>query len=245
LLPHGSDRVPLNVPQAVAEGVWIVESPPIHVPGMPLPLRMSVVRLSNGDLLLHSPIKYTDDLKHAVEALGPIRHLVAPSVGHWTFLREWQQVCPAAKTWAVAGLRDRGQVRAASIRIDEDLTDDAPEAWAGEIDQVFVHGPVFKEVDLFHRRSRTLLLTDLVLNIEPQELPPGSRLLARLLGILASHGKAPAYIRGLLRLNRAKASQAAARLVAFNPERVIFAHGSWFERDGASQLRRSLAWLLD
>jgi hypothetical protein len=245
LLPHRSARVPLNVPQPVAEGVWIVESPPIHVPGMPLPLRMSVVRLSNGDLLLHSPIKYTDDLKHAVEALGPIRHLVAPSVGHWTFLREWQRASPDAKTWAVAGLRDRGQVRAANIRIDEDLTDDAPEAWAGEIDQVFVHGPVFKEVDLFHRRSRTLLLTDLVLNIEPQELPPGSRLLARLLGILAPHGKAPAYIRGLLRLNRAKASQAAARLVAFNPERVIFAHGSWFERDGAAQLRRSLAWLLE
>lgn len=205
---------------------------------------MSVLRISDGSLLLHSPIKYGDSLRVALEALGPIRHLIAPSVGHWMFLRDWQQACPQAKTWAVPGLRDRRQVRAANIRIDEELTDKAPSIWAGEIDQVLVEGPIFKEIDFFHRQSRTLLLTDLVLNIEPNELPPASRFLARLLGILAPHGKAPIYVRGLLRLNRAQASQAAARLVAFNPERVVFAHGRWFERDGAAELRRSLAWLL-
>jgi hypothetical protein len=51
-------------------------------------------------------------------------------------------------------------------------------------------------------------------------------------------------VRGLLLLNRSEVAQKAARLVAFDPERVIFAHGRWFERDGAAQLRRSLAWLL-
>ena len=34
------------------------------------------------------------------------------------------------------------------------------------------------------------------------------------------------------------------RLVALDPERVIFAHGRWFERNGAAQLRRSFGWLL-
>jgi Domain of unknown function (DUF4336) len=205
---------------------------------------MSVLRIADGSLLLHSPIKYSGALKDALEELGPIRHLIAPSVGHWMFLRDWQQACPEAKTWAVPGLRDRRQVRAANIRIDEELTDEAPSIWAGEIDQVLVEAPVFKEVDFFHRQSRTLILTDLILNVEPDALPPTSRVLARLLGILAPHGKAPIYVRGLLRLNRAQASQAAARLVAFNPERVVFAHGRWFERDGAAELRRSLRWLL-
>jgi hypothetical protein len=234
-----------NTPAAVADGVWIVEASPIRVPGMPLPLRMSVLSVSDGSLLLYSPIKYSADLKQALEALGPIRHLIAPSIGHWMFLHDWQQACPHAKTWAVPGLRERRQVRAANIRIDEELTERAPDIWAGEIDQVLVHGPVFKEIDLFHRVSRTLLLTDLVLNLEPNQLPRASRLLAQLLGILAPHGRAPAYVRGLLHLNRAQASQAAARLVAFDPARVIFAHGNWFERDGAAELRRSLAWLLD
>jgi hypothetical protein len=205
---------------------------------------MSVIRLANGDLLLHSPAQYTDDLKSAIEALGRIRHLIAPSIGHWMFLRDWQRACPAAKTWAVPGLRDRAQVRKAGIRIDAELGDDPPEFWANEIDQVLIRAPVFREVDFFHRESRTLFLTDLVLNVEPHDLPPLARVMASALGICAPNGRAPAYIRALLKLNRAETSQAAARLVAFSPERVIFAHGRWFERDGAVQLRRSLAWLL-
>ncbi|HYW61936.1 MAG TPA: DUF4336 domain-containing protein, partial [Bradyrhizobium sp.] len=92
----------------------MIESAPIKVGGgLALPLRMSVIRLANGDLLLHSPAQYTDDLKSAIEALGRIRHLIAPSIGHWMFLRDWQRACPAAKTWVVPGLKDRAQVRKA------------------------------------------------------------------------------------------------------------------------------------
>jgi Domain of unknown function (DUF4336) len=240
-----SDDPHLRVPMPVADGVWIVHCEPIKVAGaMPLPLRMAVLRLGNGDLLLHSPAQYSAELRRAIEALGPIRHLIAPSVGHWMFLRDWQRACPEAKTWAVQGLKDRSQVRSAGIRIDAELGDNAPEPWAGEIDQVLIRGPVFKEVDFFHRASRTLVLTDLILNIEPQDLPPLSRVMARALGIVAPNGRAPAYVRGLLLLNRTEAAQKAAQLIAFNPERVIFAHGRWFERDGARQLRRALAWLL-
>jgi hypothetical protein len=232
-------------PKPVADGVWIIESEPIKVGGgMPLPIRMSVIRLTSGDLLLHSPVQYSDDLKSAIEALGPIRHLIAPSIGHWMFLRDWQRACPAAKTWGVAGLKDKSQVRKAGIRIDAELGDHAPEPWASEIDQVLVRAPVFKEVDFFHRASRTLLLTDLVLNVEPQQFSPLWRVMASALGILAPNGKAPAYVRALLKLNRAETARAAARLVAFNSERVIFAHGTWFERGGAARLRRSLSWLL-
>ena len=103
---------------------------------------------------------------------------------------------------------------------------------------------MFKEVDFFHRASRTLLLTDLVLNVEPQQFSPLWRVMASALGILAPNGKAPAYVRALLKLNRAETARAAARLVAFDSERVIFAHGTWFERGGAARLRRSLSWLL-
>jgi len=222
-----------------------VDCEPIKVAGgLPLPLRMTILRLANGDLLLHALAQYSDESRRAIETLGPIRHLLAPSVGHWMFLRDWQRACPQAKTWAVAGLKDRSQVRAARIRIDGELGDDAPEPWAGEIDQVLIKAPVFKEVDFFHRASRTLVLTDLVLNVEPEKLSALSRVMARVLGIVAPNGRAPAYVRGLLLLNRSEVAQKAARLVAFDPERVIFAHGRWFERDGAAQLRRSLSWLL-
>jgi len=50
-----------------------------------------VVRLPGGGLLLHSPTRFTMALRERLERIGPIRHLMAPNVAHWTFLPEWQR----------------------------------------------------------------------------------------------------------------------------------------------------------
>lgn len=243
-LAHDLSYPPLNVPKQVADGVWIVDAAPVHAGGIPLPIRMTVLRLAGGELLLHSPIPYRPELQHALERLGRIGHLVAPSVGHWMFLKDWQAACPNAITWAVPGLEDRGQVRRSGVRIDAELGDRSPRVWANEIDQVLIAGPVFKEVALYHRATGSLLLTDLIINLEADLLPVLIRPLARVLGIVAPDGKAPLYLRLLLRTNRRAVADAARRLVAFEPERVIFTHGHWFERNATEELRRSLRWLL-
>ncbi len=241
----GAGYPPLDTPKPVAEGVWVVDGAPIPVLGVPLPVRMAVLRLGGGDLLLHSPIRYGEGLRRALERLGRVRHLVAPNSAHWMFLPDWQRNCPDALVWAAPGLRGRAQVKRSGLRVDHDLGEVPPAAWAGEVEQAVVPGGLgFAEVALFHRASGTLLLTDLVLNLEPAKLPPLARPPLRLLGVTAPDGKAPAYLRRVIGMRRAEAARAAARLVAWKPERVVFAHGRWFERDGAAALRRSLAWLL-
>jgi hypothetical protein len=205
---------------------------------------MTILRLASGELLLYSPVQFSEELKRSVGKLGPVRHLIAPSIGHWMFVQDWQRACPEAKTWAVSGLRDRSQVRASGLRIDEELGSVPPDVWVDELDQVLIRGAVFAEVALFHKATRTLLISDLVLNLEPDKLPVPARAVGSLLGVLAPNGRAPVYLRILLRINRREASQAAARLVAFAPERVIFAHGRWFDRNATARLRRSLDWLL-
>ncbi|WP_152046258.1 DUF4336 domain-containing protein [Aureimonas psammosilenae] len=235
---------PLDVPKEVAEGVFVVDSGPIRAMGIPLPVRMSAIRLGNGGLLLHSPTRYSAALHEALERIGPIRHLVAPNSAHWTYLKEWQDHLPQAKTWAAPGLRERGQVKRSGVRLDADLGPGRAE-WDAEVDQVAVPGiGGFCEVALFHKASRTLLLTDLVQNLEPEKLPAPMRVFARLAGNAAPNGRAPAYLRAVIALRGNLAREAARRIVAFEPERVIFTHGAWFETDGAARLRRSLDWLL-
>jgi hypothetical protein len=34
-------------------------------------------------------------------------------------------------------------------------------------------------------------------------------------------------------------------MIAWNPEWVIVAHGRWYERHGAQELRRAFRWVLD
>ncbi len=237
---------PLDVPKPVADDVLIVDSVMPGLVGKVLPVRMTVMRLPDGGLLLHSPTRYSIPLKQALEKIGPIRHLVAPNFAHWIFLQDWQRACPDATTWAAPGLRERSQVQASGVRLDHDLSDAAPAEWGGAVGVTTVPGGLgFHEVALFHRPTRTLVLTDLVLNLEPGKLPAALRPLARLFGMTAPQGMAPPQLRGIVKLDRAEAARSASRLLKLEPERVIFAHGRWFERDGTAALRRSLRWLLD
>jgi short-subunit dehydrogenase len=236
---------PLDTPKPVAEDVWIVDAQPIRAGGvMPLPVRMTIIRLQNRDLLLHSPTAYTPALAAELERLGPIRHLVAPSFGHWMFLQDWQKAFPQATAWAAPGLRERAQVRASGVRIDRELEADAPPEWRAEIDQIVVAAGAFAEVEFFHRPSRTLVLTDLVQNLEADRFPKIWRAPVRALGSAAPRGGAPAYLRALLRTNRSEVTAAAARLIALAPDRVIFTHGRWFDAPAATALWRALSPLI-
>ena len=236
---------PLDTPKAVAPGVFVVDSLLSGAMSKVLPARMTVLQLRNGDLLLHSPTRYSDSLRRDLERLGRIRHLVAPSFAHWIFVQDWQRACPDTTTWAAPGLRERGQVRKSGVRLDHDLSDRAPAEWAEEIALVIVPGGLgFREVALFHRPTRTLVLTDLVLNLERHKLPSWLRPVADLFGVTAPDGMPPPYLRAIVKLDEGAAREAAERLLALEPDRVIFAHGRTFERDGTAALRRSLRWLL-
>lgn len=228
----------------VTNDIWILDDKPISAAGLQLPVRMTVIRLSNGDLVLHSPVRYAPDLRHELERLGPIRYLLAPNIAHWMFLPEWQRQLPQATTFAARGLAARKQVRAAGLRIDRELGDTTPGEWTADLETVWVNAPMFSEVELFDRRSRTLVLTDLVQNLNLRHLSALNAAAANLLGIAKPDGKAPVYLRLLLRLGGRSAQAAAERLVKLSPERVIFAHGDWFEAQGTARLRRSLRWLL-
>ncbi len=248
LHPPSAEQVgypPVDTPKPVADDVFVVDSLMTGPLGSALPVRMTVIRLPGGDLVLHSPTRFSYPLKIQLETLGRIRHLVAPNVAHWVFLSDWQRACPDAVTWAAPGLRERGAVRRSGVRLDNDLGDVPPPEWEG-ITLVTVPGGLgFLEVALFHGPSRTLVLTDLVLNLEAQKLPAALRPLARLLGVVAPDGMPATYLRAVIKLRRASAVRAAQRLVDLRPERVVFAHGTWFERDGTAALRHSLRWLLD
>jgi len=236
---------PLDVPKPVADGLFIVDSGPLRVLGMPLPVRMTVVRLASGDLWLHSPTRFDEGLRQELERVGRIRHIVAPNSAHWSFVKDWQQRVPEAETWAAPGLRHRSQVKRSGVRLDHDLSETPPAAWGAEMEQVIVPGGAgFREVCFFHKASRALVLTDLVVNVEAEKLPLWMRPGARLAGVVAPNGKAPAYLRLVVLAKRREARAAASRLLGFEPGRVVFTHGRWFERDGAAALRRSLSWLI-
>ena len=62
---------------AIDENVWEAEHP-LSLAGVQLGHRMTVIRLADNELLLHSPVPLSDDLERELQELGEVRYVVAP-----------------------------------------------------------------------------------------------------------------------------------------------------------------------
>jgi hypothetical protein len=219
--------------------IWIAEGPSVSFFGFPYPTRMTLVRLSDGGLWLCSPIELTDALADEVRALGPVRHLVSPNKIHHLFLGQWAQAWPEAKLWASPGLARRRR----DLSFHGELGDAAEPAWESDIDQLIFRGSfALEEVVFFHRASRSAIIADLVQKFDPAAQRGWRGLLMRLDGLVGPDGSTPREWR-LTFWNRRAAREALRRALAWDPQRLIIAHGQWVRENGREALARSLSWI--
>src|SRR4051794_36879874 len=63
------------------DGVWL-DSDPVRIVGMRLTATMALLRLGGDELVAYSPVSLTPERRAAVEALGRVAHVYAPSLFH-------------------------------------------------------------------------------------------------------------------------------------------------------------------
>jgi hypothetical protein len=77
---------PAPVLEQLAPDLWVATRPlPLRVGD--IGTRMTVIRLGDGSLLLHSPVRIDDATRAAVDALGPVGAVVAPNLHHHFHVR--------------------------------------------------------------------------------------------------------------------------------------------------------------
>lgn len=235
----------LNRLKPVTDSLWIVDGPVIRFgmpwPKMPFPTRMTIVRLKGG-LFIHSPTLLTPELRGEIEGLGQPRWIIGPNRIHYWWIPKWREAFPDAEIWLAPRIREQ-----AGNRIDFEtrtLQGGAGYAWDAEIATLPVAGSYMTEVEFFHRASRTLILTDLIENFEPEKLPLIARWLTKLGGAQHPDGQMPRDMRFTYK-DKAALKAAVEMMIGWDPKRVILAHGRWYDRDGAAELRRAFRWLLD
>lgn len=239
---------PLNTLKPVAEDIWIVDGPIVRMAlygaSIPFPTRMTVIRLGRGELFLHSPTALVESLRAELERLGPVRHLVSPNKLHYASIAEWKAAYPGAVAWASPGVRERAAAQRITVRFDQDLGDGPEPAWAADIDQLTFRGSRFMdEVVFLHRKSRTLLLADLIENFERARVGFVQGLLVRLAGAADPDGQAPLDLRMTFLGRKQQARECLHRVEAWKPERIIMAHGRWYPSGGERELQRAFRWL--
>ncbi len=228
--------------QQIGEDIWIYEGSTVSFYGFPFPTRMTVIRLGNDDLWVHSPEKINNDLKRELLALGRVRYLVSPNKLHHLFLPEWINEYPDSIRYAAPGLSKKRK----DIEFNVELSEAPENEWAEEISQTIFRGSsAMEEVVFFHKRSSTLILTDLIENFSPGTLDWWQRTLARFAGILGPNGKTPIDWRcTFLFSGRKKARESVVQMLAWNPDNIVLSHGECVFGQGTRFLRSSFSWVL-
>jgi hypothetical protein len=232
-------KAPCSVLRPFGTDIWLADGAEVDVAGFRYPTRAAIIRLSGGELLVWSPIALTPALRASIDALGEVRHLVAPNSLHHLFLGQWRDAYPMAKLHAPPGLRRKRQ----DIAFDGDLDEGAAAQWAGDLDQVVIRGNLITtEVVFFHVASRTVLFADLIQQFEPGSLSGWRALVARLDLMMAPAPEVPRKFRAAF-IDRARARAAIQQVLAWPAEKVVMAHAPPVLADGQAFIVRAFRWL--
>ena len=102
-----------------------------------------------------------------------------------------------------------------------------------------------QEAVFFHKASKTLILTDMIENIETHQMKPHQRLLYKLGDNAYPNGKTPRDLRLTFVGKKTAARTSFETLKNWEPEKIILAHGQCFLENGQEELDRAFKWVAE
>lgn len=221
---------------AVADGLWTFEGRVALGLGIVFPARSVLARLDDGTLALHSPLPIDDALAAEIDAVGEVKHLIAPNLFHHLYFGPACERWPNAKRYGAYGFAKKRP----DLTFDVVLGQDDASALAG-FEPIGIRGMKANETLFFHAASGTLVVTDLVFNLRSYHTKV-SAVFFRLLGV---HGKVAQSPIVRWATNDRAAAGAGCREALSRPfDRLVVAHGPVVETGGKAALEHALAWML-
>jgi Domain of unknown function (DUF4336) len=219
----------------LAPNLWIATRPLRTFVG-DIGTRMTVIKLADGSLFLHSPVRLDADTKRALDETGSVRAIIAPSRAHHLFVGDYVAAYPEAKVHGAPGLAEKRK----DLKFDSILGDDPHPDWAGQIEQHLFRGAsILNEVIFFHPTTRTLILTDLAFNVPANESrAPVFYWLTGARGRFGPHRLVRLMIR-----DRKAARQSIERIFQWDFDRVTVTHGEVLESGGKERLASGFPFL--
>jgi hypothetical protein len=199
-----------------------------------IPVRMTVIRLANGRLILHSPVPISPGLRDELAALGPVGFIVVPNA-HGRFAEQASQIYSSARLLAAPA----PPARRKSLHFHGEIADRPPAEWSGQVESRLVLGFRLREVLLFHRPTRTLLITDLCFNIQ-RSSSRIARAFFRANDMWQRFGPSR-IIRNIAVSDRAALQRSLEHVLGWDFDRIVPGHGDVVEHGGPAALRK--AWL--
>ena len=218
----------------LGDNLWVHEDTMSFVASTQLRLRMTIVKLADGGLWIHSPTKLCTELQTEIEALGTVHCIVEASNGHTLWLLEWHQAYPKAKLYVSAGIPQK-----VSIKQYQVLNEKFDNIWHEDLAHTYLDGAAFFSESVFlHHASKSLIVTDLIQN-HSDPRPSGipglfCRLVFEPLGFKGAC-VAPPLKWGFMIKNKSAYASAIRNIQNWDFENIIVTHGDIIEK-GAKQV---------
>jgi Domain of unknown function (DUF4336) len=197
--------------------------------------RMTIVRLTDGSLWVHSPITPTQSIVDSVNALGKVSFVVAPNKSHHLFFLDCLEAFPSAQGFIAPGLA----VKRPDLARFATIPDKAP--WSADLHGHFIKGlPIIDETVWFHDRTGSLIVTDLLFCFSRSHHGLAAWI-SHLLGVRGTLGMSRTMKLAIKDKTLFKAS--VRPLLSLPVQRVILAHDQVIEEDAARKLQHAFAWL--
>ena len=215
-----------------------IDEIPLQFLGMQLGTRMTVIKMKNNSLFLHSPTKLTHVLKNILDELGKVSIIVCPNKLHHLYINSYVENYPKAKLYAAPGLEKKRK----DIQFKGTLEDKPDQEWSEEIDQMVFKGCfLMEEVFFFHKETKTLIITDFIQSIHSYH-NLFERIMGRVGGIFENPSP-PRDLRLLMRLDRQTARNSINRVKQWDFEKIIIAHGQLITKNAQSVFNKAFDWI--
>lgn len=206
--------------------------------GLQFGARLTIARLRDDTLWVYAPFAISNADEAAIREQGAVSHVVAPNNFHFKEIGEFTRRFPDAQLWVVPAL---------ATKMDELPhlpLHSLPPDWSRDFDGVLFDAALgYEEWILCHHATKSLILTDLVLNVPRPDNPLG-----RIVGAVLDEGrgcKSSRLVRTAIYGGRdlKKARAQVNQVLRWNFKRIVMAHGDIVARDGNRILRRALRWI--
>lgn len=227
----------------IDRNIWVAEQP-LRYFGLSVGTRMTVIRLANSELVVISPIQVDSETIHQLNDIGDVSHIIAPNLYHYLFASNFKDIYPKAIFWAAPGLESKRP----ELNIDRIIQD--KNSFLDGVEYLLFDGfrtftlsgfSLLNECVFFHLESHTLVLTDTAFNFD-ESFPLITQLATRAIG--GYKNLSPSLLERFATKETDKVKQAVQKVLAWDFERVIVAHGSIIENDGKQRFREGYEWFL-
>ncbi|CAN9213042.1 unnamed protein product [Alternaria alternata] len=127
--------------------------------------RATAIRLHDNRILLLNPIQLEDAVRDKLDRLGGV-HLIASDLGHHMYVKDYVDAWPEAKTIGVPGLDSmRKDVNWNYIYKDWRTSPEDQFDFAQDFETVLFEGFITYCVAWYHKPTKTLIQSDLMMNL--------------------------------------------------------------------------------